>query len=373
MTMTREIKQHQGGSFLVGELPRGCIFCARGSKMVLFVTGLCDSSCYYCPLSQEKAGMDVVFADELPVSTEDDILFEVDAIKGEGAGVSGGDPLCTLDRTVKYIQLLKSKYGPDFHIHLYTSKTSVSQEDLRRLQDAGLDEIRFHPQSDDWSGIERAVASGMDVGLEVPAIPGSTERLKQTARRAEEVGASFLNINELEASETNFENLLAQGMRLTDMASASIEGSTRAAREVVEWAVNSLTRLSVHFCSARYKDAIQLRNRLERRLEQTIRDFEERHDTDPLLVLGVIRARHGSSLTIQQLKHIHGVLSNQFGVPNNLINADTVRMRIELAPGLLEELAEEIKTSLENIGELEIGISYEYPTWDRLQIQFDPV
>jgi pyruvate formate-lyase activating enzyme-like uncharacterized protein len=317
--------------------------------------------------------MDVVFADELPVSTEDDILFEVDAIKGEGAGVSGGDPLCTLDRTVKYIQLLKSKYGPDFHIHLYTSKTSVSQEDLRRLQDAGLDEIRFHPQSDDWSGIERAVASGMDVGLEVPAIPGSTERLKQTARRAEEVGASFLNINELEASETNFENLLAQGMRLTDMASASIEGSTRAAREVVEWAVNSLTRLSVHFCSARYKDAIQLRNRLERRLEQTIRDFEERHDTDPLLVLGVIRARHGSSLTIQQLKHIHGVLSNQFGVPNNLINADTVRMRIELAPGLLEELAEEIKTSLENIGELEIGISYEYPTWDRLQIQFDPV
>jgi pyruvate formate-lyase activating enzyme-like uncharacterized protein len=156
-------------------------------------------------------------------------------------------------------------------------------------------------------------------------------------------------------------------------ASASIEGSTRAAREVVEWAVNSLTRLSVHFCSARYKDAIQLRNRLERRLEQTIRDFEERDDTDPLLVLGVIRARHGSSLTIQQLKHIHGVLSNQFGVPNNLINADTVRMRIELAPGLLEELAEEIKTSLENIGELEIGISYEYPTWDRLQIQFDPV
>ena len=373
MTMTREIEQHQGGSFLVGELPRGCMFCARGSKMVLFVTGLCDSSCYYCPLSQEKAGTDVVFADELPVSTEDDILFEVDAIKGEGAGMSGGDPLCALDRTVEYIHLLKSKYGPDFHIHLYTSKTSVSQEDLRRLREAGLDEIRFHPQSDDWSGIGLAVATGMDVGLEVPAVPGSAERLKQTARRAEEVGASFLNINELEASETNFESLLAQGMRLTDMASASIEGSAKTAREVVEWAANSLTRLSVHFCSARYKDAIQLRNRLERRLEQTIREFEERDDTDPLIVLGIIRAPHGSSLSFQQLQHIRGILSVQLGVPNNLINTDIIRMRIELAPTLLEECAEEIKSSLENIGELEIGISYEYPTWDRLQIQFDPV
>ena len=38
-----------------------------------------------------------------------------------------------------------------------------------------------------------------------------------------------------------------------------------------------------------------------------------------------------------------------------------------------QEFAEEIKTGLADIEELEIGVSYEYPTWDRLQIQFDPV
>jgi pyruvate formate-lyase activating enzyme-like uncharacterized protein len=373
MKMARKIRQLQGDSLLVGKLPRGCRLCARGSKMVLFVTGLCDSSCYYCPLSQEKTGKDVIFADEIPVSSEDDIIFEVDSVKGEGAGISGGDPLCVLERTLNYIYLLKSKYGPDFHIHLYTSNTTVSQEDLIHLKEAGLDEIRFHPQMNDWTGIEQAVGSGLEVGLEVPAIPGQLESLMQIALRAEKIGVSFLNINELEASETNFQYLLARDMRLTDMASASIKGSAETAGDLLKWASRNLKRLTVHFCSARFKDAIQMRNRLERRLEQTIREFEERDDTDPLLVLGIIRAPHGSILDAQQLQRIYNILRNDFGIPTNLLNIDTTRMRIEMSPGILEEHAEAIKSHLENSRGLEIGISYEYPSWDRLQTMFDPV
>ena len=118
--MKRETKEIEGDSLLVGKLPLGCTLCTKGSKMVLFVTGLCDSSCYYCPISQEKSGRDVVFADEMPVADEADILFEVKAINGEGAGISGGDPLCDLDRTLKYIRLLKKEHGLEFHLHLYT-------------------------------------------------------------------------------------------------------------------------------------------------------------------------------------------------------------------------------------------------------------
>jgi pyruvate formate-lyase activating enzyme-like uncharacterized protein len=88
----RETIVIEGDSLLVGELPLGCRLCTKGSKMVLFVTGLCDSSCYYCPISQEKSGRDVVFADEMPVIDEADILFEAKAIRSEGAGISGGDP-----------------------------------------------------------------------------------------------------------------------------------------------------------------------------------------------------------------------------------------------------------------------------------------
>ena len=368
--VTREV---EGDSLLVGELPLGCALCTKGSKMVLFVTGLCDSSCYYCPLSQEKSGRDIVFADEMQVTDDADILFEAHAISGEGAGISGGDPLCNLERTLKYIQLLKREFGSSFHLHLYTSQTDVSQDVLSKLQNAGLDEIRFHPQTSDWSGIQRAVDMGLIVGLEVPAIPGKQEDLKKLAQRAEDIGVSFLNINELEASETNFDKLVSMGMRLTSMESASIEGSAATAKDFLEWSEKGLQRLSIHFCSARFKDSVQMRRRLERRLEQTIRAFEERDEQEPLLILGVVRAVHGKHLEHEQLVMIHNTLQSQFDVPTNLMNIDETRKRVEVAPWVIEEVSEQLKEILAEVKDLEIGIAFEYPTWDRLQTMFNPL
>jgi pyruvate formate-lyase activating enzyme-like uncharacterized protein len=374
MTSTkREIREIEGDSLLVGKLPQGCNLCTKGSKMVLFVTGLCDSSCYYCPISQEKTGRDVVFADEMPVTDEADILFEAKSIMGEGAGISGGDPLCELDRTLKYIRLLKQEYGPNFHLHLYTSQTDVSEDVLRKLHDAGLDEIRFHPQTNDWSGIQRAIETNMVVGIEVPAIPGKQEDLKKIAKRAEEMGVSFLNINELEASETNFDRLVSMGMRLTNMESASIEGSASTAREILEWSEDGLQNLSVHFCSARFKDSVQMRRRLERRLEQTIRSFEERDEQDPLLIIGLIKAVHGYQLEPEQLAFIHNILQDEFDVPTDLMNIDETRRRVEVAPWVIEEISEQLKEMLIDIKDVEIGIAFEYPTWDRLQTMFNPL
>jgi pyruvate formate-lyase activating enzyme-like uncharacterized protein len=369
----RVARELEGDSLLVGDLPLGCKLCSKGSKMVLFVTGLCDSSCYYCPISQDKAGQNVVFADEMPVTDEADILFEAKAIMGEGAGISGGDPLCDLQRTLEYIHLLKKEFGPSFHLHLYTSKNDMSKEDLLRLQDAGLDEIRFHPQTNDWSGIQRALETDLVVGIEVPAIPGKEEDLKKIALRAEKIGVAFLNINELEASETNFERLVSMGMRLSSMDSASIEGSATTAKKVLEWSEDALQNLSLHFCSARFKDSVQMRRRLERRLEQTIREFEERDEQEPLVIVGVIRAVHGEQLEHDQLVMIHTVLQNQFDVPLDLMNIDEIRKRVELAPWVIEEISDYLKEKLVDIKNIEIGISFEYPSWDRLQTMFNPL
>lgn len=369
----RKIKELNGGSILLGVLPKGCKMCAKGSKMVLFVTGLCDSSCYYCPLSEKRAGKDVTYADEMPTNVDDDIIREADAIGAEGAGLSGGDPLCEMKRTLHFINLLKSEYGAGFHLHLYTSKTDVSIEDLQQLRAAGLDEIRFHPQGNDWSGIERAISLNMTVGIEVPAIPGKTEYLMELLQRAESVGVSFANVNELESSETNFERLVKMGMKLTSLDSASIAGSAETALNVLEWSSKNLQKMSVHYCSARYKDSVQLTNRLERRLKRMIRPFEIRDDDEPLLILGVIRAPRGRVMSERNLESLWNLLLTDFDVPEEMMSVDYGRLRLEIAPWILEEIAQELKRIFTQAGELEIGIAYEYPSWDRLQTLFEPL
>ena len=131
-------------SYNLHTLPDGCQFCVRGEKLVLFSTGLCPRKCYFCPVSDQKFGHDVSFANERKISSREDVILESEAMDAKGAGITGGDPLMKIERTVAYIKQLKEKYVVKFHIHLYTSLNLVTEENLKLLYDAGLDEIRFH-------------------------------------------------------------------------------------------------------------------------------------------------------------------------------------------------------------------------------------
>ena len=137
-------------SVFQGTLPEGCQLCRQGAKMVLLITGLCRRRCFYCPLSSEKRGRDVVFADEMPVEEMPHIIEEAEAIDALGTGITGGDPLLVLSRTLRVIELLKRHFGDEHHIHLYTG-TPASMEQVQSLAQAGLDELRFHPPPGMWT------------------------------------------------------------------------------------------------------------------------------------------------------------------------------------------------------------------------------
>lgn len=97
------------GSAAGGELAKGCLFCSEGSKMVLFVTGICRTGCPYCPVSLEKKGVAGTYANELRSSSDAEILGEAEAMDAMGTGITGGDPLCDMDRTLHYIRMLKDR------------------------------------------------------------------------------------------------------------------------------------------------------------------------------------------------------------------------------------------------------------------------
>jgi len=266
-----------GGEYL----SPGCVLCHQGAKMVLFVTGRCSRTCWYCPLSRERKGLDVVFANDRRVTTPSDIIKEAENMSALGTGVTGGEPLLVLDRVVEYCTLLKEHFGPDHHIHLYTG-LAPDEAMLRRLQGL-VDEIRLHPPHEVWPQIietdfaRSAVLAremGFLIGIEVPALPG-----------IEDLAAAlplldFLNINELEWGETCAAAMRERGLELEDGVHNAVLGARR-------WAEKLAGDPKVHFCSSVFKDSVQLRERLKRIAANTARPFEEVTD-DGTVVYGVL-------------------------------------------------------------------------------------
>ena len=111
--------------------------------MVLFVTGRCHRTCWYCPLSSERKGTDTVYANEHPIDIPSQIIDVAERMSALGTGITGGEPLLVLDKVTAYCRLLKAHFGPEHQIHLYTAK-APTDADLAEMQGL-VDEIRLHP------------------------------------------------------------------------------------------------------------------------------------------------------------------------------------------------------------------------------------
>ena len=109
------IKENRYYSYNFGLLPKGCQQCVKGEKLVLFVTGICPRKCCFCPVSDEKFGKDVIFANERRVFTSDDVINEAELMDAKGMGITGGDPLVKVERTARLIKKLKQKVFSDNH------------------------------------------------------------------------------------------------------------------------------------------------------------------------------------------------------------------------------------------------------------------
>lgn len=259
----------------VGELPKGCELCMRGLKSVIFVTGVCPDNCFYCPISYQKKGKDVTYINESKVRSEKDLILEACACGSRGASMTGGDPIARLDRTIRYIGILKSFFGSSFHIHLYTSGTLLTDDAMNKLVKAGLDEIRVHIIGKrSWGALRTALKYPISVGIENPVIPGTEDLLKDIIVRAYELGVNFINLNELEFSETNQYQLRLRGIKPGEDGASAL-GSKETAIRILKWVEEEGLAISVHYCPASFKDKVQFKSRMLRRAKITRRVYEE--------------------------------------------------------------------------------------------------
>jgi pyruvate formate-lyase activating enzyme-like uncharacterized protein len=374
----KAIKKLDRNSQYIGKLAKGCKLCGKGAKMVLLVTGKCNRRCFYCPLSEEKKGHDVIFANEMAVYKDHDLIGEARLINALGTGITGGDPMAVPQRTIRYIKLLKQAFGPGHHIHLYTA-ARFNDMYIRKLAGAGLDEIRFHPPLGTWGKnlkgfdtlIRLALKTRMDVGVEIPVIPELRTEILKLIYSFDELGIHFVNLNELEYSTTNWEVLNARGYTVKTDISSAVKGSESTAHDIIREISNGSLNLGVHYCSSGYKDGVQLRNRIMRRAKNIAKKYYIITD-DGTLLKGIIEINNivGKTETEieTELKSLISDLKKTFEIPKSLLGIDMDLSRIEIAPWVLEEIAGEIDRN-----RYDCFLVEEYPTADRLEVERSPL
>jgi pyruvate formate-lyase activating enzyme-like uncharacterized protein len=343
-----------GKSVYTGDLPLGCTMCAKGAKMVLFVSGICDAKCFYCPISEPKKMKDVMYADEMPLRNMKDAIYEAKMIQATGTGITGGDPLKFFDRTAEYIKILKEEFGDGHHIHLYT--ISGSKQAIETVGKAGLDEIRFHPPEEIWNVMDKSIFKdrikwsrdmGMNVGIEVPSLPGREEDTRNLIDFCRKMDLDFINLNELEFSETNYGNLLGRNYSIKNDVESGAKGSQQQAIKMVK----ENPDFTVHYCSASFKDGVQLKNRLKRRAKNVARPIDV-VTAEGTIIRGIVQGG--------DLNEMAEVLMT-LGVPKSDIGFNRPKKRLEISPWVAEDLKS--RTSFD-IYQVE-----EYPTWDALEVE----
>ena len=325
------------GSLVVGTLPTGCDLCMKGMKLVYFMGGDCahPPHCkWYCPISVERRHPDAHFADEIPIhefisikKTVEKLVYEAKAIDAKGMSLTGGDPLSSpakRDRVVAIIQAMKIEMGDDFHIHLYTSGKNFDIVTAKKLEVAGLDDLRFHPSEKDFFRIEFAIGRKYTVAGEVPVIP--TEEnfmyLLKLADHLDMIGADFLNLNEFEICAPNQKELIKRKFHLKENSIAAVDGSRRYAVRFLE-EFRPRGGLTIHFCPAAVKDGVQIRERYLRRANNIRKEYEEISEDGCLLFLQI----QGS---VQEVKNLYETLLKDSKMPKNLIEFNPSKGTLDL-------------------------------------------
>jgi len=350
----------------------GCIQCQMGSKLVLFITGHCHWMCDYCPLSENRREIDWMFANERRVDIGDwqAVIEEARAMNATGAGITGGDPVMARERVLEACKILKNEFGNDFHLHMYTS-IPFKTEWATDFAEAGLDEIRFHfldLKSEKYTETMAAcIESGMLTGVEIPCEPDKENELMELLETMRDMPVQFLNLNELEITVGNHDNMEIRGFNLSDEITAGAAGSgelaTRMRDRVMAASIGAADPedgtvrepypYHLKFCTATYKDSGQLRRRFIRRGEHTISPHEILTE-DGTLLFGAIDCEQEDSES--WIEEIH----TETGLPRRFMLYDSKNERIELPLSIAEELVDEIDAP--------ICLVEVHPTHERLEM-----
>jgi hypothetical protein len=260
MSEIRSLKTLDNRTFFVGnesKFPKGCRSCLLGSGLsAIRKTNKCNLECKFCYNYGEL--------DELPpigqgmweigstkyYEKDIDLLLDIHK-KPTGIAYVYLEPFIEIE---KYYSIIKKFRDAKVHQHLYTNGTLATEETLKALGEAGLDEIRFNLGASNCSdkvieNIKIAKKYIKYVGVETPMTPEFFQAFSEKKQAILDTKLDFINCAELHLNANNIDNYYGENMYISRHVYISPIWSRELTLKFMKIADEENWDLVVHDCS----------------------------------------------------------------------------------------------------------------------------
>ena len=176
-----------------------------------------------------------------------------------GISVSGGEPLLTPALTLRFLQAVDQSKKRPLHLWMYTNGTLLTTDLVKKLKDAGLDEIRFDLSAVgyDLKKIRLAVGQIPFVTVEIPAIPEDFQRLTELLPRMKAIGVDHLNLHQLRLNPFNRDQLDKRKYTYLHGEKVTVLESELTALALMQHVVEQNIGLPVNYCASVFQHRFQ--------------------------------------------------------------------------------------------------------------------
>ena len=263
------LKSLKGRTLYVGEdtkFPMGCRSCLLGTGLsAIRKTNRCNIQCKFCYNygeldCQPPIGEGMWEIGGSKYREEDVPLLLSMGNRPTGVSYVYLEPFMEIE---KYYGIIRRFHEAGVHQHMYTNGTLATEENLRALGEAGLDELRFNLGASGCAdSVIRHIALAKryipTVGIETPMTPEFFEAFLQKKDRILATGLDFMNCAELHLNPNNIDNYAGENLYICRHGYISPIWSRELTLRLMRTAAEEEWPILVHDCSNRTKFARDL-------------------------------------------------------------------------------------------------------------------
>ncbi len=239
------------------KFPTGCRSCLLGTGLsAIRKTNKCNIECKFCYNYGELDNIPPIGEGMWEIGETKFYEKDIDlllSIQQKPSGISYVylEPFMEIE---KYYSIIRKFSEARIYQHLYTNGTLATEETLKTLGEAGLDELRFNLGAANCSdkvieNIRIAKKYIKNVGIETPMTPEFFEGFFKKKQAILDTKLDFINCAELHLNDNNIDNYFGENMYITRQGYVSPTWSRELTLKFMKIADEENWDLVVHDCS----------------------------------------------------------------------------------------------------------------------------